>query len=359
MDADRGAAGAEGDSEGDEQDVVEESVERDAFRTLFQAETAAMRKELADLSASEDRGDKAGEVLDALFHREQILEAKCTRITDILPRYDQQRYRSALKTLVNDIGVAREALAPRKKFSFARKKPASTAVATPAIASVDTAETSLEVKGTLQTGDGELIANLHDVCFARGDGELAGRDVTLRELTGCRVVLLDRVGALHCHELRQCHIVVGAIASSALIYDCHDCIFTLAAKQLRLHRSENIGLHLHTLSLPAIEHSRRIQVAPFDVVYPLIDHHWSLATLGARPQLEEPDTFETRESSAWSKVQDFNWHKRQASPNWCVMPRELRRQPLCFADAFSAVGDLSPSADELDRCRRCWEVDAA
>merc|ERR1711897_112720 len=98
---------------------------------------------------------------------------------------------------------------------------------------------------------------------------------------------MGRIGALHCHNLSGCDIVVGVCGSSALLYNCRECSLTIAAKQLRLHDSEKIALHIHTLSGPVVENCQKILVSPYDLSYPCVDNHWQAAFLGVpRPMLE-------------------------------------------------------------------------
>jgi len=194
------------------------------------------------------------------------------------------------------------------------------------------------------------IRDSRNLAFTFASGELQGRDVVLCNLEGCRVFLLDRVGALHCHGLHHCEVLVGAVASSALLYDCCGCVVTLAAKQLRLHDSREVLLHLHTLSKPVIERSSRILFAPYDLSYTDLDEHWAEAALG------QPATSHGQEGDGvaeWSDVQDFNWHRRQASPNWRVVPLDLRRLPLQLDIAQLSCGTPPPALLDLERCLVC------
>jgi len=201
------------------------------------------------------------------------------------------------------------------------------------------------------SGAAERLEGQRGVLIARGAAELGGRDVVLQGLEGCRVLLLGVVGALRCQDLRRCEVVVGAVASSALLHDCHECVVTLATKQLRLHDSGDVLLHLSTRSRPTVERSRRVLVAPFDLRYPGVEGHLAEAALA-----------DVDSSSAWAEVQDFDWHKRQASPHWRVVPPELRREPLDLAAPGAGAAGEEPSHAEpvavdlaaLDRCRPCW-----
>lgn len=337
---------------------------KEDFFSMFRAEQKTIQEDLSKIVGEATGAEGVHDSLDALLARVQALEESFTRAAHILPPYDVQQYRAAVKELTADIAARREQLAPRRKFQFKRRGNASaggraagysggvaTNVAPEASAPTPSPEapkpSGSAVSSTATTG--EVIEGLCNEGVARCPGELAGQDVTLRGLDGCRIVLLDRVGALHCHELRGCEIYVGAVASSVLIYSCFNCVFKFASKQLRLHDSEAILLSLHTLSGPVIEHSRRIAFAPHDLAYASMEEHLSAAALG-RPAMDS--------TGIWADVQDFNWHKRQASPNWCVLPEQLRRGPVELLDAREAAArdPLPPKLGELERCQEYWEA---
>jgi len=253
----------------------------------------------------------------------------------------------------------RERLAPRKKFSFKRKEKSASekpsdnaagpagykAAASPEASKQLPAEPQQESRTGAEAGalsalgasTVELFEGLVEQAITREPGELASRDVTLRALTGCRVVLLDRIGALHCHSLRRCEIIVGAVSSSALLYDCHECVLTLAAKQLRLHDSDYIALHLHTKSGPVIEHCQRVVLSPYDLHYTGAEAHWAAAELG-----EVGSASSTSETGAWADMQDFDWHRRQASPNWRIVPAARRRTRIEVSGGAAELASSAP-----------------
>lgn len=347
--------------------------EKEEFFKNFRAEQQSIREALDALVAEGAAAGSAqvNERLDALLVRVQAMEVAFTCAAHDLHRYGVQRCRETCRSLEAEIAKLREQLAPRKKFGFKRNaapKPAAAPVAAVAAPAGDAGYQTLDGQkqqpaisssapattgNATEAFNGELFENLTEELISRGAGELAGRDVTLRGLQNCQIVLLDRIGAMHCHGLRGCEIIVGAIGSSALFYDCKDCLITLAAKQLRFHDSERVALQLHTLSGPVIEHCRRMLFSPHDLRYPGIQDHVNAASLGELPECGAKTV-----SGMWSDIQDFNWHKRQASPNWRIPPADLRRQPLQLA----SVSDLPEPPSQLerlkalfDRCQGCWE----
>jgi len=361
-------AGSEVDSAPlDADNNVGDAAARQSFFDHFRSQEQSIREELNSLVAPTENGNVAHvhTTLDTLLVRTQALEGNFSQAVDILPAYDLQRYRATLRSLTIGISAKREELAPQKKFSFKRRSaPQAQPTALPCESSVPAASSDSSppsVAGNCPSVTAEQMAcvqsnseqqqqqhTIRDSCnrtITLASGELQGRDVALCNLEGCQVLLLDRVGALHCHGLRRCEVFVGPVTSSALLYDCCGCVVTLAAKQLRLHNSREVLLHLHTLSKPVIEHSSRILFAPYDLSYTGLDCHWSEATLGQRAT--------DGQEGEWSDIQDFNWLRRQASPNWRIVPLELRREPLELDVAHLPSGTLPPPLLDLERCLPC------
>jgi len=324
----------DGKAEGSKEDFL-----KDFFKT-FKAEEQNIRDALASVNG------EVHEQLDALLLRLQELEASFTRQAHVLPAYDVQQYRSTLKALTAELAARRELLAPRKKFSFKRRNPPPAATAgedkdkgyVPAAADADPSSAF----------HGERLDGLANQLVIRKPGDLQGRDVWLSNLEGCRVILLDRIGALHVHQLKQCEVVVAAVSSSAMLHHCRSCVFTLAVKQLRLHDSDTVALHLHSLSGPIIEHCQRVAFAPNDLHWPEGPELLQQASLG-----------NMAEATAWCEVQDFNWLKRQASPNWRLVPITKRRQNVEMKSVEEVLTHfnqpLPPSLPELKMYESCWD----
>lgn len=348
---------------------IEDRADRDHFHAVFRTESSAIREALGVFVSSPEAGTviTVHKTLDDLLSRVQRLEVEYTRASELLKAYDQMACRKELRGLSDDIAGQRARLAPRKKFGFRRKASAATTGADPPSSADASTKSSpgttlpATTAGAVETA-GEVIKDLNGEVLVFRPGTLVGRDVTLRALQGCRIVLLDHIGALHCHDLRNCDIVACAIGSSALLYKCSECILTLAAKQLRLHDSQEISLHLHTKSNPVIEHCQRISVSPFDLLFPDLGNLWIAAGLGSAD-----GGMPCVQSGPWMEVQDFNWHRRQSSPNWCLVPPSDHRHGLEFHDLEAVVAALGSSdaaratvaedvVEQLGLCTKRWEA---
>lgn len=69
-------------------------------------------------------------------------------------------------------------------------------------------------------------------------------------------IVLLIISSYHIHTFQSCERLrllkrhedtKLQVSSSAMLHHCRSCVFTLAAKQLRLHSSDTVALHLHSL----------------------------------------------------------------------------------------------------------------
>lgn len=78
---------------------------------------------------------------------------------------------------------------------------------------------------------------------------------------------LDLLSAMHVDGLTRCTVYVGAIAGSIMVHNCEDCVFVVAARQIRIHTSRRCRFRLLVLSNPIIEHCQELTFGPFCLSY--------------------------------------------------------------------------------------------
>jgi hypothetical protein len=105
---------------------------------------------------------------------------------------------------------------------------------------------------------------------------------------------------LYCKKNKDCVMEVGTVLGSALIYDCTDCIFRISAHQVRIHNCTNCSFKLFSNSGPVIEHSQNLTFQRIK------EEFISEIYKGKVNHCEE--------------VMDFNWQKKEKSPNWLFIP---------------------------------------
>jgi hypothetical protein len=139
-----------------------------------------------------------------------------------------------------------------------------------------------------------------------------GVDLALAHLSDCTVVVLGVTRALRAESLQRCHLYLAPVAGSLLLAHLTDCVLFAPARQVRIHDSRNSDFYLRCASRPILERSSGLRFAPYSMRYDRLATHLREAGLEHVPE------------DAWRSVDDFDWLRQQASPNWSVLPPEAR-----------------------------------
>ena len=154
--------------------------------------------------------------------------------------------------------------------------------------------------------------------------------------------------ALRMDNISNCHIYTGAVEGSIILHNCKNCVFMFAARQIRIHTTTHCDFYLHVMSRPIFEHSSNLRFGPYRLTFrelppamkvskaccpcPPPSPHlcWQAAGLikdgsseAAAGELQD-NTKSNFGSGMWNQVDDFGWHRAQASPNWKEIPVEDR-----------------------------------
>ncbi|KAI7897569.1 tubulin binding cofactor C-domain-containing protein [Cokeromyces recurvatus] len=123
-------------------------------------------------------------------------------------------------------------------------------------------------------------------------------EVLLSNLKNCIIILGKKdvqISAIHVKNVDHCVIYGGLIQGSVLIYGLNYSTLFVGCHQLRIHEAHHVDMMLHVTSRPIIEDSDSIQVGCWNA---------------------------NESINYFDQIEDFNWLKKQASPNWKVMDKE-------------------------------------
>lgn len=95
-------------------------------------------------------------------------------------------------------------------------------------------------------------------------------------------------------------VVAGRVAGAAHVTGVRRSVLVLNARQVRMHQCEDVSVYLWCASHPIIEDCKGVRVAPLPENY-----------LAAGQVNDDGDG-----GNQWDQVDDFNWLKAEASPNW-------------------------------------------
>ncbi|KAI9365028.1 tubulin binding cofactor C-domain-containing protein [Pilaira anomala] len=226
------------------------------------------------------------------------LEKNVTKATAFIPSYDERQCSLQLKELGDKLESIKSELTPKAKFSFKSRKKKTTP--TPAVVNtpiVPKEEAEMLSEATV------LLRDKADCILTLKDSEKAqvqqnSVDVLLSNIKRCVIVLEQdnvQISAIHIKNVDSCVIYCGSIEGSVLMYGLTNSVLIVGCHQLRMHDAHNVDMLLHVTSRPIIEDSNQIQVGRFDA---------------------------SDAVNYFNQIEDFNWLKKQASPNWKIMEQD-------------------------------------
>lgn len=277
-----------------------------AFLTEFHTRYTLLESTLESLATLEP--DEAKENLDMLLKGLQTIEDCISSASYYLPQYELRQCSLLSAALRERFDAVLAAFKPRKKFSF-NKKPSKLDFIKEENLSRKTSSASLHSK----QGASRCISNHTDKTIIERDTQ--GADWTLSKLSNCKIYLLGVLQALYIHQLDNCVVYVGPVGGAAYIEDVKGCVMYIASRQVRIHSAFDSTFYLRTLSQPIIEHSSRLNFAPYTPLYEYTTCEDDLASQGLI------------DDGQWKAVKDFGWLKADASPNWKVLSIENRLPP--------------------------------
>ncbi|KAJ3219418.1 hypothetical protein HDU67_001249 [Dinochytrium kinnereticum] len=250
----------------------------------------------AELKALQDALEKAGSNAIELGNLKRSMLALEKRVMDasiFLPAYDQRQCNLQLQSLTEKLGAASK---PRSKFSFGAGKTRTAGTASALSQKTSVPENNPAVLQTVEklSARGTKIVGEKSQHIRRKASNLAeGEDFYFENLENCFIDLRSPVfiGAIHAINVKNCVILTGVITGSVLLDGLTNCIFASACRQVDIDPAET--------------------------------------------------------SNRWSNVEDFNWLKKQASPNWTAVGGQV-----ALVTSGLDVGDagLMKSAGDDEAC---------
>lgn len=89
--------------------------------------------------------------------------------------------------------------------------------------------------------------------------------------------------------------------------------------QLRIHDANEVDILMHVTSRPIIEDSTGVTSGKY-----IIQVQFNM--LQCKPRLNWKKKLQTDDINYFDQIEDFNWLKKQASPNWTVMSNDRARE---------------------------------
>lgn len=285
------------------------------FSSTFKSEREAIEELLVGCPDADFA--LATQTLEEVTMKTQQLQKFLNDSMAFLTQYELRQAQASLYKLQTSLAEKREAVLPKKKFSFRSRNAGASNVnpkvnATPPILPVTVDSGNVTV---YKTSHPDQCGFSHKKCqtLIKSAEEIQKQDVLLTHLTNCKVRLFGAPSSLHIKHVRDCEILCGPVSSSVFVDHCTNCLLALPCQQLRTHNTTDTEVYLHVTSRAIIEDCQRVRFAPFSWTYSGLDKDFQISGLDPK-------------QNNWTEVDDFNWLATSTpSPNWTVIPEPERR----------------------------------
>eukprot|EP00939_MAST-03C_sp_MAST-3C-sp1_P000151 g151.t1 len=174
-------------------------------------------------------------------------------------------------------------------------------------------------------------------------GDICGNPISLKNLEGSRIYLLDNSEQVIVENCKGCEIFVGACCSTVFVRDSSNCKLYVATKQLYLTGCESLHIHLFSFVGPSMENSKKISFTHFTATFPGAFEAWARA--GLYP-------FTRAQQKSYRKVNDTSRAKTSGSEsNFYVSKPSGSVEDLNVEKAMGGLyvpaKDISPSSNPM------------
>jgi len=259
-------------------------------------------------------GSEVNPHLDKIVVKLQKLQEFVTDAGLFLPPYDVKKSQNTLSSLNTQFQETQQEVKPKKKFGFksSKHKNVKPTVVAPDISSLSVVDSPSGYSNTNSCS----VSNLTDQTVILTREQVDARDVSLENLTNCRVEIKGPPSTLHMSTLANCTILCGPVATSVFVDICSSSTLAISCQQMRIHRTTSTDIYLHTTAKAILEDCTEVRVAPYSWSYQGIDMDFASSCLD-------------RGVNNWNQIGDFNWLALdKPSPNWSVLPEESRVECL-------------------------------
>jgi hypothetical protein len=270
-----------------------------------------MLEKLESEASSKTEKEKK-DTLEEITSKIKLYREDFHNVMEFLPGHDKLQYSKNYEDELEKVNKLRNKLFPKKKFAFSKANKKQVEANKDKIKKEMEKEkeeeqktdelVKKELKETLETD--LVIKDLKGCNKKYTKEELKGKNNILMEnISKCDIYLLFDFKACYINNCSNCNIYLGSISGGTHITNCTESKIYLMTHQLRIHQTTKTHFYVLINSNPIIEHSKENVFHPLKIKYDEFENNLKISGININ-------------NNNWDKVQDFQWLKKDKSPNF-------------------------------------------
>ena len=273
----------------------------------YYAETVEKLKEIDSMienleTSSKDKSDKEKkDALEEITSKTKLYRENFYNVMEFLPGYDKLQYSKNYEEKLEKINELKNKLFPKKKFAFSKANKKLNE----ATKEKKEPEEKVELKKNIEISETDLVIKDLNNCDKRfKNEEITGKNnILIENINNCNLYLLFNFKACYINRCSNCNIYLGSVSGGTHITSCNESKIYLMTHQLRIHQTNKTHFYVLINSNPIIENSKENTFHPLKIKYDEYKNNLKISGLNEN-------------NNKWSEVQDFQWLKKDKSPNF-------------------------------------------
>ena len=275
----------------------------------YYAETVAKLKEIDTMlekleeEAPSKTDKEKKDSLESITSKIKIYREEFYNVMEFLPGYDKLQYSKNYEDELEKVNNLKNKLFPKKKFAFSKaNKKQNEKIKEQEKKENEENSKKQEINEISETD--LVIKDLNNCNKKYTKEEIKGKNNILMEnINNCDIYLLFDFKACYINNCSKCNIYLGSISGGTHITHCSESKIYLMTHQLRIHQTVKTHFYVLINSNPIIENSKENVFHPLKIKYDEYENNLKISGINEN-------------NNNWDKVQDFQWLKKDKSPNF-------------------------------------------
>lgn len=220
-------------------------------------------------------------------------------VMEFLPGHDKLQYSKNYDDALEKVNQLKNKLFPKKKFAFSKANKKQTEIKP----TEEIQKTNIKINNEISETD-LLIKDLKNEKKIYTKNEIEGKNNILMEnIDNCEIYLLFNFKACYITNCNKCKIYLGSVSGGTHLTSLCESQVYLITHQLRIHKTTKCDFFVMINSNPIIEHSKDNVFHPLKIKYNDYENNVKISGIDIN-------------NNKWDQVQDFQWLKKDKSPNY-------------------------------------------